>query len=160
MWDDLLKARAKAGVRVDFVWQPGKKSEIANRVDKTAKAAAQRGGIDVDRGYRPGAFGRSKVKGGVAKPYPASGQTEVIFPYAKKVMFKGENRISFNIFDESAQSFREKFYGFATALMGAEVHRNHAHRVRFNAEPGYPQILECIEELPLPKPTRKRRVLP
>jgi ribonuclease HI len=156
LWDDLLKARAKAGIRVEFVWQPGKKSEIAKRVDKISKAAAQRGGLNVDRNYKPGAFGRSRVKGGVAKPYPASGQTEVIYPYAKKVMFQGENRVSFNIFDEPTQGFRDKFYAFTTAVIAAEVHRNHLHRVRFNSGPGYPQILEAVEELPVPKATRKR----
>lgn len=155
LWDDLLKARAKAGIRVEFVWQKGKKSEVAIRVDKAAKAAAQRGGNNLDHGYKPGAFGRSKVKGGVAKPYPANGQTDVIFPYAKKIRLKRDNQISFNIFDEATQSFRDKFYAFATATIGAEVHRNHAHRVRFNAEPGYPQMLECIEEVPIPRPTRK-----
>jgi ribonuclease HI len=104
LWDELLKARAKASIRVEFVWQKGKKSEIANGVDKAAKVAAQRGGNQVDRGYKPGSFGRSKVKGGVAKPYPANGQTEVILPYAKKIMSKGENRISFNIFEETTQT--------------------------------------------------------
>ena len=157
LWDDLLKARAKAGIRVEFVWQKGKKSEIANRVDKAAKAAAQRGGNEVDRGYKPGAFGRSRVKGGVARPFPANGQTEVIFPYAKKIMFKGENKISFNIFEENTQAFRDKFYAFTTPTIGAEVHRNHSHRVRFNAEPGYPQMLECMEEVPIPRPSRKRK---
>ncbi len=159
LWDDLLKARSKAGIRVEFVWQKGKKSEIANLVDKAAKAAAQRGGNRIDRGYKPGAFGRSKVKDGVAKAYPANGQTDVIFPYAKKIMFKGENRISFNIFEEATRTFRDKFYAFATATIGAEVHRNHAHRVTFNAEPGYPQMLECLEEVPIPRRTRKRKPL-
>ncbi len=129
LWDDLLKARAKAGIRIEFVWQKGKKTEIAIRVDKAAKAATQRGGNQVDRGYKPGAFGRSKVK----------------------------DRISFNIFVEGAQTFRDKFYAFTTAIIGAEVHRNHAHRVRFNAERGYPQMLECLEEVPIPRPTRKRK---
>ncbi len=43
LWDDLLKARLKAGIRVDFLWQAGKKSAITKQVDKAAKAAAQRG---------------------------------------------------------------------------------------------------------------------
>lgn len=38
LWDDLLKARAKAGIRVEFVWQAGKTTEIGKRVDKLAKA--------------------------------------------------------------------------------------------------------------------------
>jgi hypothetical protein len=44
--------------------------------------------------------------------------------------------------------------------VSAEVHRNHAYRVRFNAEPHYPQILDCIEEVPVPKRTRQRKGQP
>jgi ribonuclease HI len=86
LWNDLLAAHTKTGIRVDFVWQPGKKSATGKIVDKAAKAAAQRGGIDKDRGYRPGAACRSLVQGGIAQSYPAKGQTDVIRPYAKKIM--------------------------------------------------------------------------
>lgn len=160
LWDDLLKSRAKAGIRTEFVWQPGKKSDIAKRVDKTAKAAAQRGGIGLDRGYRPGAFGRSKVKGGVAQPYPANGQTIVVYPYAKKSMLKKsqEIRISFNVFDEPTQTFAHKCFAFGSVLMGSELHRNNAYRVRFNSETRYPQILELIEEVAIPRPRAKLKV--
>src|ERR1700691_6182777 len=151
LWNELLAVHTKTGVRVDFVWQPGKKSVTGKIVDRTAKAAAQRGGIDVDRGYRPGAVGRSLVKEGVAQPYPAKGQSEVIRPYAKKLMFRGENRISFNIFVESTQTYEAKFYAFATPAMAMELHRWHGYRVRFNVDPNYPQILERIEEVLLPK---------
>jgi ribonuclease HI len=155
LWNDLLAAHTKTGIRVDFVWQPGKKSATGKIVDKAAKAAAQRGGIDKDRGYRPGAVCRSLVEGGLAQPYPARGQSEVIRPYAKKVMFRGENRISFNIFVEGRQSFEAKFYAFATPAMAAELHRWHGYRVRFNDDPNYPRVLEHIEEILLPKSTAK-----
>ena len=155
LWDDLLAARTKAGIRVDFAWQPGKESATGKIVDKAAKAAAQRGGIDIDRGYRPGAVCRSLVKDGVAQPYPAKGQSEVIWPDAKKVMFRGENRISFNIFVEGTQTYEAKFYAFATHIMAADLHRWHGYRVRFNDDTNYPQILERIEEVPLPKSTSK-----
>lgn len=155
LWDDLLAAHTKAGIRVDFVWQPGKKSDTGKIVDKAAKAAAQRGGLDIDRGYRPGAVCRSLVKDGVAQPYPAKGQSEVIRPYAKKVMFRGENRISFNIFVEGTQTYEAKFYAFATHVMAADLHRWHGYRVRFNNDPNYPQILERNEEVLLPKSTAK-----
>lgn len=144
LWNRLLAARQKAGIRVDFAWQPGKKSDISRIVDTAAKAAAKRGGIDKDRDYRPGAVSRSKVRGGVAQSYPAQGQVAAIWPYAKKIMFRGESRISFNIFDETTQEFRMKYYAFTTPLKAAELHRNHVHRVRFNAEPQYPQIVERI----------------
>jgi ribonuclease HI len=151
LWDDLLAARIKAGIRVDFVWRPGKKSATAKIVDKSAKNAAKRGGLDVDRGYRPGSFCRSLVKNGVAQPYPAKGQLEVIRPYAKKVMFRGENKISFNIFVEPTQTYDAKFYAFSTPMMAAGLHRWHGYRVRFNDDRNYPQILERIEEVSLPK---------
>jgi ribonuclease HI len=156
LWDDLLKARTKAGVRVDFVWQQGKQSEIAKRVDRAAKNAAIRGGIDLDRDYKPGSVSRSMVKGGVALPYPSNGQIEVIRPYAKKIMFRGENRISFNCFDEGTQAYRGKFFAFATPLLGAELHKGNGHRVQFNCEPKYPQILSLVEGVQLPKPPSKK----
>jgi hypothetical protein len=158
LWDDLLKARAKAGMRVDFVWQQGKKSEIAKKVDRAAKDAAERGGIDLDRGYKPGSFSRSMVKGGVALPYPANGQTEVIRPYAKKIMHRGENRISFNCYDESTATYRAKFFAYTDIQMGAELHRGNGHRVQLNDKPKYPQIVVRIEGVELPKPPSKRRV--
>src|SRR5437879_10367417 len=57
LWDELLKARAKTGMRIDFIWQPGKKSALAKLADKAAKAAAQRGGSEIDRGNRQGGVG-------------------------------------------------------------------------------------------------------
>jgi ribonuclease HI len=150
LWDDLLKARAKAGIRVEFVWEPGKTTDIGNRVDKLAKAAAKRGGIDRDTGYRPGAYCRSMVKGGIALPYPASGDTAVIRPYAKKPVLKGEERISFNVFDDVTQTYASKFYAFTTRMMAYDLHRWHGYRVQFNDNPKYPQILECKEEVGIP----------
>jgi len=95
LWDRLLKLRTKAGVRVDFVWQKGKRTELGKKVDRAAKTAAQRSGIDVDRGYRPGSVCRSMVIGGTAQRFPASGQVLVVRPYVKKIMHKGDNQISF-----------------------------------------------------------------
>jgi ribonuclease HI len=155
LWDDLLKARAKAGIRVEFVWEQGKTTEVGKRVDKLSKAAAKRGGIDRDTGYKPGAYCRSMVKGGVALPYPATGQVAVIRPYAKKPIFKGkEERLSFNVFDEMKQTYDSKFYAFTTSLMAFDLHRWHGYRVQFNDNPKYPQILECKEEVAVPtRPT-------
>jgi hypothetical protein len=100
------------------------------------------------------------VKGGVALPYPSNGQTEVIRPYAKKIMFRGENKISFNCYDENTQTYHSKFFAFADALMGAELHRGNGHRVQFNYEPKYPQILQRIEGIKLPKPPSREKALP
>jgi ribonuclease HI len=151
LWDDLLKARAKAGIRVEFVWQAGKTSEIGKRVDKLAKAAAKRGGSDRDAGYKPGTYCRSMVAGGLAAlPYPANGQVAIIRPYAKKVVSKVEERLSFNMFDEETQTYASKFYAFTTRMMAYDLHRWHGYRVQFNDNPRYPQILECKEEVAVP----------
>ena len=147
----------RAGIRVEFVWQKGKTTAIGKQVDIAAKTAAKRGGTDVDTGYRPGSACRSKVKGGVAERFPAAGQTMIIRPYAKKVMHAGENRISFNIFDEALQTYVSKFYAFAEPVLSAELHRGNGHRVKFNSDPKYPQFVERIEAVQLPKPPSKRR---
>ena len=41
--------------------------------------------------------------------------------YVKKIMYKGENRISFNIFDEQTQSYAGKFFAFAPRRLSAEL---------------------------------------
>jgi ribonuclease HI len=154
LWDDLIKARSNAGIRVDFVREPGKTTDIGRRVDKLAKAAAKRGGPDRDTGYAPGSSCRSMAERGTALPYPASGGTAVIRPYAKKPVSKREERISFNVFDEVARTHASKFYAFTTPMMACDLHRWHGYRVLFNDNPKYPQILECREAVEVP--TRHR----
>jgi hypothetical protein len=46
----------------------------------------------------------------------------------------------------------ESCYAFASTALAAELHRQHGYRVRFNDNQQYPQILEIVEEVPLPKP--------
>lgn len=150
LWDKLLKLRTKTGIRVDFVWRPRRKTELAKQVDRAAKEAAQRGGIDVDRGYKPGSVCRSMVKGGTAQRFSAAGQILVVRPYVKRVMHRGHNRISFNIFDEATHNYEGKYYAFAEPLLSAELHRGNGHRVRFNSDPQFPQLLERIEGVQLP----------
>lgn len=150
LWDELLKARAKAGIRVEFVWEAGKTTMVGKYVHSLAKAAAKRGGIDRDTGYKPGAYCRSMVKGGVALPYPASGRLAVVRPYAKKPVLKNEERISFNVFDEKTNTYGSKFYAFTTSVISYGLHRWHGYRVLFNDNPKYPQILENVEEVAVP----------
>jgi ribonuclease HI len=164
LWDKILKSvgkLSKLGVRVDFVYQKGKKTEIAKKVDNAAKTAAQRGGIDEDSGYKPGSFSRSMVRDGTAtQRFPAAGQVLVIRPYVKKPRKKREERISFNVLDEATQSYNGKFFAYAIPSLAAELHRGNGYRVRFNSDPLFPQILEKVEEVPLPKPTRKKKGRP
>jgi ribonuclease HI len=160
LWDRLLKGIAKTGkvgIRVDFVWEQGKKTPMAKQIHHAAQNAAKRGGIDEDTGYRPGAVSRSIVKGGVAERFPAAGQVLVVRPYVKKMMYKGENRISFNIFDEQTKTYSGKFFAFAPPFLSSELHKGNGHRVRFNSDPKNPHFLERIEGVELPKPTRKKR---
>jgi ribonuclease HI len=160
LWDRLLKTRskvAKSGMRVDLVWEAGKKKKITKQVHNAAQAAAKRRGFDDDAGYRPGSVSRSMAKGGIAERFPANGQILVIRPYVKKVLFKGENRISFNVFDETAQTYAYKYFAFAPPFLGAELHNGNGHRVRFNSDPNCPQLLERIEGIRLPTPSRTKR---
>jgi ribonuclease HI len=150
LWDNLVKARVKARIRVEFVWEAGKTSDIGNRVHKIAKAAAKRGGPDQDTGYKPGKAYRSMVEDGVVLPYPATGQIAVIRPYGKRPLRKDEDRVKFNVFDEAKQTYESQFYASATPLMAFDLHGWHGYRVRFNDNPKYPQILECIEEVTVP----------
>lgn len=161
LWDKLLKGIAKVarvGIRIDFVWEVGKKTPLTKQIHNAAQAAAKRGGIDDDTGYRPGNVSRSMVRGGVAERFSAAGQVLVIRPYVKKIMYRGENRISFNVFDEPTQTYSGKFFAFAQPLLSAELHNGNGHRVRLNSEPQYPQVLERIEAVELPKPVKKRNV--
>jgi hypothetical protein len=89
---------------------------------------------------------------GSATRFPAKGQSAVIRPYRKNLLGAGEEKIRFDIFSENTVSYVESCYAFATTALAAELHRQHGYRVRFNDNPKYPQILELVEEVSLPKP--------
>ena len=150
LWKQLLAAHAKAGITVHFEWTLGKKTPTLRRVDKAAKAAAIRGGPDVDRGYKPGTIARSMVKGAATR-FMAKGQSRVIRPYRKNIMGGDEEKVRFDVISEDEQYYIESCYAFATTALAAELHRQHGYRVRFNDNSNYPQILEIIEEVVLPK---------
>jgi ribonuclease HI len=147
LWKRLISAHSKTGMKVHFEWNLGKKTPVLRRVDKAAKAAAQRGGTDVDRGYRPGTVSRSKVKGAATR-FPASGQVASIRPYRKNIMRKGENKIRFDTFD--AQGYLKSCYAFAPPELAARLHRQHGYKVQFNDNLEYPQILDIVSEEVLP----------
>jgi len=93
---------------------------------------------------------------GVATRFPAKGQSAVIRPYRKNLLGGGEEKVRFDIFSENSQSYVESCYAFASTDLAAELHRQHGYRVRFNGDPNYPQILEIVEEVMLPKPPPQR----
>jgi ribonuclease HI len=161
LWDDLLKCIAKlsrVGLRVQFHWQKGKRTPLGKTVDKAAKAAALRGELRQDFGYKPGSYSRSMVPGGgAAIRFQAAGQTAVIRPYRKKPYRGREERVSFHLFDECTSGYSGKFFAYAGPLLALELHKGNGYRVRFNSNPNFPQIVECIEDVPLPKPVRRKK---
>jgi len=64
----------------------------------------------------------------------------------------GEEKVRIDIFLEGTQTYVESCYAFASTNLAAELHRQRGYRVRFNDNPQYPQILETVEEVLLPKP--------
>jgi ribonuclease HI len=151
LWKQLLSARHKAGIHIDFIQTKGKRSEILAAVDKAAKLA--RDGIArTDSGYQPGTVSRSMVKG-AAKRFPAHGQQASIRIYRKTLMRRtGEEKIRFDTLSEDGQKYLASFYAFASPQQAAELHRQHGYRVLFNDSPNYPQIVECLAEVQLPTP--------
>jgi ribonuclease HI len=163
LWDVILKHMdklSKVGLRVDFQFKKGKKDNIGKNLDKAAKSAAQRGGFDSDFGFRPGSYSRSMVPGGgAALRFDAAGQTAIIRPYKKNPRKNREEKVSFNIFDEATESYAGKFYAYTEPNLSVELHRGNGYRVLFNANPRFPQILEKIEDIQLPKLVRKKKII-
>jgi len=150
LWKQFLSVQSKTGIPVHFEWTLGKKSPILKSIDKAAKSAAGHPQTDTDRGYRPGSVARSMVKGAAAR-FPANGQPDTIRPYRKTLAVRGEEKIRFDTFSETTGSYLASFYAFASTELAADLHRGNGYRVRFNDDAKYPQILEILEAVSLPK---------
>jgi hypothetical protein len=137
--------------RTFFEWTLGKKSPVLKRVDKAAKAAARRGGPDIDRGYKPGAIARSMVKGAASR-FPASGQLAIIRPYRKNLLGRVKRRFVSIFSAKNRKSTLKAVTRLRQLLLQQNSIDSTDTRVRFNENPKYPQILEIVEEVPLPKP--------
>jgi len=123
-------------VRVDFGLVKGKSNPLLKKVDRTAKEAA-RSGMAVDRGYRPGKIGRPKTKGGGSTMFPADGQALVIRVYGSRLVGRtGENRVTFEIYDEATNQYGAKHFAYATPEVGSELHRQRLPR----ADERQPQV--------------------
>jgi ribonuclease HI len=142
LWKRLLAIRSKVGMGIDFRWQLGKSSPILKLVDKAAKSAAKRGGIDRDNGFKRGKVSRSRVQG-AAKMFPAQGQTACIHVYRKNAPIK-DNQIRFHLFNEVTKTPLASFYAYASDLLTLELHRQHTYRVIFNDNPRKPVIEEVF----------------
>lgn len=156
LWKEFLAAREKAGVRVEICKVPNKSTPLLKRVDKLAKAAAQ-SHPRIDWGLVVGKIGRAKIKG-APRMFPAAGQELVIRIVGSKVVGPTrENRFVFEVFDRNTNTYLAKYFAYCTPEIGAQLHRQRGFRVRMNDSPAYPQIVSVLEELPLPKPERKRK---
>ncbi len=145
LWKKLNGALSIAGIRVDFVWELGKKSAVAKMVDKAAKAAAARGGLYRDSGFKQGKVSRSKVRG-AATIYHVDGSSEVIHVYRKNSVSK-QNQIRFHLFNEKTGAYSGSYYAYASDSLTSELHRSHRYRVVFNDDPRYPVIAQVLEEV-------------
>jgi Tfp pilus assembly protein PilZ len=134
-----------------------KSTPLLKRVDKLAKAAAK-SHPRIDRGLVVGKIGRAKIKG-AATMFPAANHVLVVrIVGSKTVGPTRENRFVFEVFDESTSTYIAKHFAYCTPVTGAQLHRQRGFRVRMNDNTDYPQILEVIEEVPLPKAERRKKV--
>jgi ribonuclease HI len=156
LWKQFLSAKSKAGVRIDICKVQNKSTPLLKRVDKLAKAAAK-SHPRIDRGLVVGKIGRAKIKG-TATMFPAANQVLVIrIVGSKTVGCSRENRFVFEVFDENTSTYISKHFAYCAPVTGAQLHRQRGFRVRMNGNDDYPQILDVIEEVPLPKAERKKK---
>jgi ribonuclease HI len=156
LWKDFLSSKANAGVRVDICKVKNKSTPLLQRVDKLAKSAAK-SHPRVDRGLVVGKIGGAKIKGS-ATMFPAAGQVLVIrIVGSRTVGREGENRFVFEVFHEGTSAYLSKHFAYCTPEIGSQMHRQRGFRVRMNDKPKYPQVLEVVEEVPLPKAERKKK---
>jgi ribonuclease HI len=156
LWKDFLSAKSKAGIRIDICKVQNKSTPLLKRVDKLAKAAAK-SHPRIDHGLVVGKIGRAKIKGSPSM-FPAANQLLVIrIVGSKTVGPTRENRFVFEVFDESSGNYVSKHFAYCAPVTGGQLHRQRGFRVRMNDKPDYPQILEVIEEVPLPKAERKKK---
>src|SRR5271165_6596887 len=155
MWKQFLSAKSKAGVRIDICKVQNKSTPLLKRVDKLAKGAAK-SHPRIDRGLVVGKIGRAKIKG-TATMFPAANQVLVIrIVGSKTVGREGENRFVFEVFDKGTSAYLSKHFAYCTPEVGSQMHRQRGFRVRMNDKADYPQVVEVIEEVPLPKAERRK----
>ncbi len=155
LWKEFLSAKAKAGIRVDVCKVASKSTPRLKKIDKLAKAAAK-SLPRKDRGLVIGKVGRAKIKG-PATLFPAANQVVVVHIVGSRTVGPTrENRFVVEVFDETTQRYVSKHTAYCTPEIGARIHRRRGFRVQMNANPKYPQIIEVLEEVSLPKADRKK----
>jgi ribonuclease HI len=158
LWKEFLSAKAKAGIRVDVCKVANKSTPLLKSVDKLAKAAAK-SLPRKDRGLVVGKVGRAKIKG-PSTLFPAANQVVVVHIVGSRTVGPArENRFVVEVFDETTQKYVSKYIAYCTPKIGAQMHRRRGFRVQINADPKYPQIIQVLEEVSLPKAERKRAAM-
>jgi ribonuclease HI len=149
LWKRYISVSSKTSIRVDVFWVKGKKSPILKMVDRAAKAAGK-APSRIDRGFRGGKVGRSKMGGerSSSSLFPASGQIATIHIYRSQMIRKEHHRVTFDVFDPACGNFTHKCRAYVPEALIGDLHRHHCYQVRFNAEPGYPLIVGIVGELP------------
>ena len=146
LWKRFLSAQAKVKVRTDIVWKIGKSSSTLKMVDRAAKDAGK-SPQSVDRGFRGGKVGRSKVVGGSASLYVARGRDETIRIYRSALIGRTGHKITFDLYDEPSASFSQKCFAYTVAHLASQLHRQHCYRVSFCNDPKHRIILSILEEV-------------
>lgn len=147
LWKEFLSARSKLRVRTDIVLTKGKASPVLRDVDRSAKSAAEQP-WEIDRGFRSGKVGKSKLGGkGASTLFPAAGQEAVIHIYRSGVTGRDGYHVRFNLYSEQEKRFVAKHLTYTSAGLSAELHRHHCYRVRFNSDPKHPVIEVILEEV-------------
>jgi ribonuclease HI len=155
LWKEFLSAKAKAGIRVDVCKVANKSTPLLKRVDKLAKSAAK-SLPRKDRGLVTGKVGCAKIKGS-ATLFPAANQVVVVHIVGSRTVGPTrENRFVVEVFDETTQTYVSKHIAYCTPEIGAQIHRRRGFRVQLNNDPKYPQIIQVLEEVSLPKADRKK----
>jgi len=155
LWKRFVSIKAKSGTRIDICKVLNKSTPLLKRVDKLAKAAAK-SHPRKDRGLVVGKIGRAKLKG-PSSLYPAANQVVIVhIVSSRSVGATHENRFVVEVFDEMANIYVSKHVVYCSPEVGAQLHRRRGFRVRMNDNPQYPQIVEILEEVPLPKMERNR----
>jgi ribonuclease HI len=147
LWNQFLSLRRKLGVRTEIMWKKGKTSPLLKDVDKAAKGAADQP-WEIDRGFRGGKVGKSKLGGrGASTLFSAQGQEAVIHVYRSGLAGKDGYKVFFDLYSEQESQFVAKHRAYTSAELAVDLHRHHLYKVWFNSDPKHPVIEAVIEEV-------------
>ncbi|HWR14152.1 MAG TPA: RNase H family protein [Terriglobales bacterium] len=145
LWKELLSLQSKVKVRTEVIWRKGKKSPLLKAIDRAAKDAGKQP-WKIDRGFREGKVGRSKLPGaGASQLFPATGQDAIVHVYRSGLVGRSGFRVFFDLYSEAAAGYIGKYRAYCPPEIAADLHRGHTYRVRFNNGLNHPQIEAILE---------------